>query len=292
MRLFRAGTRKVKRQGQIEPPRDVISTKKEKILFEGSIEKKYSKKTMIITTYETINTIIIYIGSYDIYCIDVQLLKDNISGTVNTGYLTKARWDSICSLNEPFGNGIDTIIMIRALVMYIKDHYSNVKYLLFNDKSTKTCDDGNSVSLAAMKFLTDGKTWYEDHFDISFDDFNKSIYEKIKKNIITIKNQLSFDTFSMYSNIKYLNISDDILREAYNNSNTWQGFFSFIRNKIGISKLCIWLSRNNWLDIFLNTILKMNLSSIQFMLNIKQYDNMSYRIVNTTGGTRITMKNY
>jgi hypothetical protein len=182
--------------------------------------------------------------------------------------------------------------MIRALVMYIKDHYSNVKYLLFNDKSTKTCDDGNSVSLAAMKFLTDGKTWYEDHFDISFDDFNKSIYEKIKKNIITIKNQLSFDTFSMYSNIKYLNISDDILREAYNNSNTWQGFFSFIRNKIGISKLCIWLSRNNWLDIFLNTILKMNLSSIQFMLNIKQYDNMSYRIVNTTGGTRITMKNY
>lgn len=285
-------TRKAKRQGLIEPPRDAISTKKEKIIFDGTIEKKYSKKTMIITTYETINTIIIYIGSYDIYCIDVQLLKDNTSHTSNIGYLTKARWDSICSLDEPFGKGVDTIIMIRALIMYINDHYPNVKYLLFNDKSTKTCDDGNSVSLAAMKFLTDGKTWYEDHFDISIDEFNKSIYEKIKKNIIVIKKDLSFDKFSMYSNIKLLDIPNDELKELYNNNNNWQDFFSYIRDKIGISKLCIWLSKNNWLDIFLNTILKMNLASIQFMLNIKQYDNTSYKIINTmNGGYRKTRKN-
>jgi hypothetical protein len=284
-------TRKAKRQGLIEPPRDVITTKKEKIIFEGTIEEKYTKKTMIITTYETINTITIYIGNYDIYCMDVQLLKDSISGTVNTGYLTKVRWDSVCSIDEPFKNGIDTIIMIKALILYINDNYSNVKYLLFNDKSTRICDDGNSVSLAAMKFLTDGKTWYEDHFDISIDDNNKYIYDKIKKNTTSIKNQLSFDTFSMYSNIKYLNISDEILKESYNNSHTWQVFFSFIRDKIGISKLCIWLSKNNWFDIFINTILRMNLSSIQFMLDIKKYNNISYKIVNTSGGGRIIRKN-
>jgi hypothetical protein len=284
-------TRRVKRQGLIEPPRDIISTKREKITFEGTIKEKYTKKTMIITTYETINTIIIYIGSSDIYCIDVQLLKDNVTNTIDIGTLRKARWDSICSLDEPFKNGIDTIIMIKALILYINDNYSNIKYLLFNDMSTRVCDDGNSVSLAAMKFLTDGKTWYEDHFDISIDEYNSKLYKHIKDNINDIKTQLSFDKFSMYSNIKYLNISDEILREEYNNSHTWQEFFSFIRDKIGISKLCIWLSKNNWLDIFIFTILKMNISSIQFMLDIKKYDNISYKIVNTTGGNyRITRK--
>jgi hypothetical protein len=284
-------TRKAKRQGLIEPPRDIISTKREKIMFEGTINNKTYKKTMIITTYETINTIVIYMGNYDIYCMDIQLLKDNIMKSVNIGYLTKARWDSLCSLDEPFKNGIDTIIMIKTLILYINNNYPNVKYLLFNDMSTKTCDDGNSVSLAAMKFLTDGKTWYEDHFDISIDKFNNEIYNHIKNNITDIKNTLSFDNFSMYSNINYLNMSSDILRDIYNNSTSWQDFFSEIRNRIGISKLCIWLSRNNWLDIFNNTILKMNISSIQFMLIIKKYDNISYKIINTNGGNyRITRK--
>jgi hypothetical protein len=285
-------TRRAKRQGLIEPPRDVIKTTREKVIVEGTINNKYSKKYMIITTYETVNTITIYIGNSDIYCMDVKLLKDPDTDIVNTGYLTKARWDSACSLDEPFGKGIDTIIMIKSLITYITDRYQNVKYLLFNDMSTRICDDGNSVSLAAMKLLTDGETWYESHFDISIDSTNKYIYDEIKKSINIKKQELSFDKFSMYSNINSLSISIDKLKELYNTSNNWQKFFSEIRNLIGISKLCIWLGKNNWFDIFLHTILRINISSIQFLMNVKKYDNIVYKVINTSGGNyRITKKN-
>jgi hypothetical protein len=292
MSSYRAGTRRVKRQGTIEPPLDVIKTVREKVIVEGIYGNTIRKKVMIITTYETINTITIYIGNRDIYCIDVQLLKDNETNTVNTGYLTKARWDSVCSIEEPFSNGADTIIMIKLLVTYIHDNYPNVSELLFNDMSTKTCDDGNSVSLAAMKVFTDGKTWYESHFDISIDPNNKYIYDTMKENITIKKQEITFDKFSMYSNINYLQISNDKLNKLYNNSQTWQEFFSKIRDEIGVSKLCIWLSKNNWFDIFLNTILKVNISTIQFMLTIKKYNEIKYRIVNNVGGKyRRTKKN-
>jgi hypothetical protein len=292
MSTFRAGTRRIKRQGLIEPPRDIIKTTREKVIVEAMIGNTIRKKVMIITTYETINTITIYIGNRDIYCIDVQLLKDTDTNTVKTGYLTKARWDAICSIEEPFSNGTDTIIMIKLLVSYIKDNYPNVSELLFNDMSTKTCDDGNSVSLSAMKIFTDGKTWYESHFDITIDSHNKYIYDKMKETINLKKDEISFDKFAMYSNINSLDISNSELKDLYNNSKTWQIFFSKIRDLIGISKLCIWLSKNNWFDIFLNTILKINISTIQFILKIKKYNEISYKIINNIGGKyRITRKN-
>lgn len=279
-------TRRAKRQGTIEPPRDVISTKREKVIVEGINGNTIRKKIMIITTYETVNTITIYAGNRDIYCMDIQLLKDIDTNTANIGYLTKARWDSVCSIDEPFGRGADTIIMIKLLVSYIKDNYPNVTQLLFNDMSTKTCNDGNSVSLAAMKLLTDGKTWYESHFNISVEGANDYLYNTLKTTINTKKQELSFDKFAMYSNINYLEINTEELRQIYNKSNTWQAFFSYIRDQLGVSKLCIWFSRNNWFDIFLNTILKINIASIQFILNIKKYNDIKYTVVNNTGGKR------
>jgi hypothetical protein len=284
-------TRRAKRQGTIEPPRDVIKTTREKVVVETLIKNKLRKKVMIITTYETINTITIYIGNHDIYCIYVQLLKDVNTNIVNMGYLTKARWDAVCSIEEPFSNGADTIMMIKLLVSYIKDKYPNVYGLMFNDMSTKTCDDGSSVSLASMKFLTDGKTWYESHFDTSINSINKYAYDMMKENANIKKEELSFDNFSMYSNINYLQLSNDELKDIYNNSKTWQEFFSKIRSLIGISKLCIWLGKNNWFDIFLNVILKINISTIQFILDVKKYNEISYKILNSFGGKyRITKR--
>lgn len=282
-------TRRVKRQGTIDPPQDVINIKREKVFVEGLINNTIRKKTMIITTYETINTIVIYIGNRDIYCMDVQLLKDTLN-TITTGYLTKARWDISCSIGEPFEKGSDTIIMIKLLVTYIKDNYPHILQLLFNDMSTKSCNDNSSVSLAAMKLLTDGQTWYETHFDTSMDILNKYIYTTIKENITKKKRELSFDVFSIYSNINILQIPNNTLRQLYNTSNNWQDFFSNIRDIIGISQFCIWLSNHNWLDIFVHTILKINISTLQFALNIKKYDEIQYNIVNNTGGKYRTTK--
>jgi hypothetical protein len=277
-------TRNTKRQGTIELPRNVIHRKVEKIEIEASIDNKTHKKVMIITIYETGNTIKIYIGNRDIYCMNVQLLKDAEMGTTDTGVLTKVRWDTVCSIDEPFGKGTDTIIMIKALVSYIHDNYPKVVYLTCNDMSTKTCDDGNSVSLAAMKLVTDGKTWYETHFDVMTDDINTYVYDKMKASITQKKQEMSFFKFSMYSQTQSLPIPTDIVQQLYDNSTTWQEFFSGVRDRIGISKLCIWLSRNNWFEIFLQTILRLSIPTVIFLMNVKRYDGITYKTIKNGGG--------
>jgi len=265
-------------------PVNGINKKVERIEIEATIDDRIHKKVMIITTYETINTIHIYIGSRNIYCMDVQLLKDKEFGTADTGVLTKVRWDTVCSIDEPFGKGTDTIMMIKALVTYIHNNYPNVVSLTFNDMSTKICDDGNSVSLAAMKLLTDGKTWYETHFDVSTDDINTYIYNKMKENITQKKQEMIFFKFSMYAQTQSLPIPTDTVKELYENSPTWQQFFSFIRDRIGISKLCIWLSKNNWFEIFLQTILKLSIPTVIFLLHVKKYDDITYKVIKNIGG--------
>jgi hypothetical protein len=283
-------TRRVKRQGLIEQPRGVIKTIREKVIVETLVKSKLRKKVMIITTFECETSITINIGNTEVYCIDCTLLKNN-TGIYDTGILTKARWDIDCSIDDPFSKGDDSIMIIKLLLTYIKDRYPNVRQLLFTDMSTKTCDDGSSVNLAAMKVFTDGKTWYESHFDVIMDKEYKELYNNMKKQANEKKLSLSFENFIGYININTLPISIDELKIQYDDSKTWQDFFSYVRNKIGISKFCIWLSKNGWFDNFTNAVLKFHTLSIQFIFEPTQY-NISYKILNSFGGKyRATRKN-
>lgn len=284
-------TRKAKRQGTIEPPRGLLKTTREKVVVDTIINNKPRKKIMIITTYESQNSITIYIGNRDIYCIDAQILKNSYSGIYETGLLTKARWDMECSLDEPFKKGVDSIIIIKLLLTYIKDKYPTVKELLFTDMSTKECDNGSSVNLAGMKVFTDGKTWYETHLDVTMDDIHKNQYNIMKEYAEKKKKELSFNTFMSFTNtsINKLPIPEEILEEKYNTSSTWQEFFSFIRNSIGVEKYCIWLSTNSWFDNFIFAVLKFQTLGIQFIFEPKQY-NISYTIMGNIGGRNKTLK--
>jgi len=287
-------TRKGKRPGTIEPPRGVINVTREKVVIESNIKNKHYKKTMIITTFACENSITIYIGNYDIYCIDVQLLKNRESGIVDTGILTKARWDISCSINEPFTKGVDTTIIIKLMLQYIHDRYPQVKYITFTDMSTKECEDGSSVNLAAMKLLTDGKTWYETHFDAKIDPMLKDGYVNMRKYAETVKNNMSFDVFigNLPQNT-YSYITKDELRKLYDNAQSWQEFFYPVRKNIGFDKFCIWLGVNNWFNLFVQTVLKLNIMmSLQFILTPKQYD-IKYTVVKNMSGSghrRITLK--
>lgn len=294
MSTFRGGTRRVKRQGLIEPPRGVIKTTLEKVIVESTVNNKTRKKVMIITTFECETSIMINIGNREIYCIDCTLLKNTISGIYDTGLLTKARWDIDCSIGDPFSKGDDSIMIIKLLLTYIKDKYPNVKELLFTDMSTKTCDNGSSVNLAAMKVFTDGKTWYESHFDVKMEKQYKDLYDNMKNEANIKKELISFEGFIGYTNqsINKISISSDEMEKQYNISKTWQEFFSYICSKIGISKFCIWLGSNNWFDNFVFAVLKFHTLSIQFIFEPKKYDNISYKIVNImNGGYRKTRKN-
>ena len=104
---------------------------------------------MIVTTFELEQSYQIFIGNHDVFCMDVQLLKNRENQAI-TGIMTKVRWDKECSLEEPFEKGDDSILIIRFLVTYVKDKYPYVKDITFTDMSTKECENGGSVNLAGI----------------------------------------------------------------------------------------------------------------------------------------------
>jgi len=296
-------TRRVRRKGMIEEPRGIIKTTKERVYVEGVIEKKkrtddgtiqiekrIRKKTFILTIFELEQSYQLYIGNYDVFCIDVQLFKGDENHAV-TGILTKARWDKDCSLDDPFEKGDDSILIIRFLMSYIKKQYPYVKDVIFNDMSTKECDNGGSVNLAGMKVLMDGHTWYEEHFEATMYEPYRELYNKLKENITSYKQKMSFDTFSGYAKPSNTGIPVEEIRALYDASKTWQAFFSGMREKLGISKLCIWLSHNGWFNLFIDSVLRFNTMSIQFVLetSTSNYD-ITYRVIHTNGGKRTKRK--
>ena len=104
-------TRRAKRQGTIEEPKGTQYTVKERV--------KVNNKTMIIISFICERSITIYIGSYNVYCIDAQIMKDANGDIVPTSLLTKVRWDGECSLYDPFESGSDTIMIVKLLLNLI-----------------------------------------------------------------------------------------------------------------------------------------------------------------------------
>jgi hypothetical protein len=143
-----------------------------------------------------------------------------------------------------------------------------------------------------MKVFTDGKTWYESHFYVTMNKEYQSLYNNMKKYANEKKSMMTFDNFLGYINNKNIPINIDEMKIQYDNSVSWQSFFSYIRNKIGISKYCVWLSNNGWFDNFTRAVLKFHTLSIQFIFEPKQYNDISYKILNSFGGNyRVTKRN-
>jgi hypothetical protein len=276
-------TRKAKRPGTIEAPvKTIIRETRERVVVKT--DNNHKEKHMIITSYETASAITIYIGSYDIYCVEVVLYKRSSDNTFYSGTLNKARWDNACSLGSPFEKGTDTIMILKLLMTYIKDRYPDVPYIAFTDMSTKTCEDGSSVNLAGMKIFTVGKTWYESHFKIHMDNSYKQIYMERLEYAAKQKSEMTFEDFARHSRIHKSGIEYDTLQQIYIKSSTWQAFFSEVRKRIREFNFCTWLSYEGWFDNFLK-ILRFNIQSLEFLFYPKEY-NLSYTIHKNIGGYR------
>jgi hypothetical protein len=269
-------TRRVKKPGSIIKPSGVINTKREIIDVSG--------KSMILTQFETPRSFTIYIGGDDIYCIDAQVTRD-LTGKFNPeGYLTKVRWDMDCSLDKDFQEGKDTQMITQLALTYIKKSFPDVKEISFSDVSERRCDNGASVSLSAMKYITDGQTWYESHFNATIHPRNKESYENMKKDIDTLKQITPWEDFSeRWLRLQDIDISKEELQTIYNSSDTWQDFFKEIRSRIGVSAFCIWLSKEQWFKYFMEDFLKFNVLGVRYLLTVDTF-NVPYTIV--SGGKR------
>ena len=99
------------------------------------------------------------------------------------------------------------------MITYIKNRYPEVKLISFTDLSERKCDNGVNVSLAAMKYLTDGQTWYEHRFKAKIHPLNEINYNVMKERIDKLKKETSWDSFSnRWMNRESIEISMEELR--------------------------------------------------------------------------------
>jgi len=262
-----------KREGTIPSASGVIKETREMVEANG--------RKMVITSFHKEGSILIYIGSSTIYCIDAILRKDARGNLMDTGELNKVRWDGECSLNHAFERGSDTKMILRLLLTYIKDRYPAVQLLRFTDMSTRRCDNGTSVNLAGMKLFTSGLTWYEDEFYATITDEHAERYKQMKEYANQQKQKLSWAASAQYIRWNKLELSEEEIREQYEKSETWQDMFSWIRKELtkkydnndkkGAAAFCVWLSQSDWFDNFLANVIKFRTFDIQFQFPVSKF---------------------
>ena len=265
-------------EGLIEAPSGTIDTTRYKISTGG--------KTMILTVFETESSFTLYLGGYKIYCIDALVRKNKNGVFFKEGLLNKVRYDSSCVTEGVFEEGKDTSMALKCMMTYIKNTYPPVTKIQFSDLSTKVCNNGASVSLSAMKLFTDGKTWYEDHFGAKIEPEFESAYMAVMKKANNKKTEITWEEFyDNYVPTTGLPTTMDKLKSFFEESNTWQEFFSKVRNDIGIAALCIWFSTDSWYEKMFLPYVGFNLIRFAFIL-IPSNFSQEYTIEPFTGGWR------
>jgi len=268
---------RAKRNGLIEPSskNKVVSHKVEDV-FVGN-------KRFTITTYVYDWSIDIFIGNKTIYCIRANIPKRKDGMIKNSAFIDKVRWEAECS--NPFVRGQDTVTIFQLLITYIKNNYPDVQYAEFNDASNRTCDNGGWVNLAAMKLFTDGKTWYEDHFNAKIDEHSEIMYRTMIANANRTKQDMTWEQAKMEMPWAIVGIPEEDLRLQYEKVGTWTEWFKWIRTTIGDSAFCIWLSHHGWFDQFLRSVLKCSIMYYIFKVNVNDF-NILYNVMEGGKGTR------
>ena len=277
-------SRRQKAQGLIEYPKESHIIKRFTIET-GSHEDKTYKK-MILTLFETENSILLYLGGHSIYCVNAQVEKSK-HGFFEEGNLIKVRYATECTVDSKFEEGKDTVLIVKLINTFIKNTYPDVITLAFTDISTRECDNTAKVSLVGMKLFTDGKTWYENRFNASIYPGYELVHETLMDRADSLKANTSWDAFfDLLVPETDMPLRKEELEEIYTISNTFQEFFRTIRDKIGISNLCIWFSVKSWFESKFLKFVKFDPFSLKFLITVNEF-NEEYRITPLTlGGWR------
>ena len=184
-------------------------------------------------------------------------------------------YDSDCALNVDLEQGPGTILMIKALLKYIKTELPVIEVIHFEDKSNIECANTSEkekksksmkrgshifpIPLYYFSIAFNGETWYEKHFNARQKDPVKHAKYKEKIDLLLnseeYKSNISFKDF--YSNLQYFSVEVmDELESYYNNAKTFGIFFQSIpkNDRCRLTREWIQTFMNNHLkDVFSNT---------------------------------------
>ncbi len=272
------------------PPAGSYPTKNQNSSLSIPIKKKMYIKgahSILLTIYESSRMIKLFMGGHDRWCINVELIKDELGQVKPLGYLIKVRYDILCSLDSNFTRGNDTKQIVKTMIQYIVNNYPSVKELSFTDISTKTCDNQTDVNLAIMTYLYTGMTWYEKNFSAYISEQSKDEllkYENKLNNAKIIPWEIMSNTIYIPNDFPFTQIE---IKELYEKSQTFIEFFKVIYDNLEIADFCIYIS--SWIDSFVAKYFN-NLQGLTYIMPIKSYDVLYKLEEYQRGGKRFTRK--
>lgn len=205
--------------------------------------------------------------------------------------LAKIEYNASCSLTGKFERGQDVFIILSLLMNYIKENYTHVIALEFDDYSYRNCTPSLEIDLAPFHYALDGKTWYMSKLNAYFID-------PIEENDFLAKDALFQASKSTTSWDKYDSIvttphplSIESMIAIYSESRTWKDFFSRLRQAVPIETLCVYMAP--WITNFIKNQAKINFTSYKFAMYVPypKLQHVEYTILPYTIGGKYTRKN-
>lgn len=205
-------------------------------------------------------------------------------------------WDTKCAVNKNLVKGAGTISMIRLILSESMKRYPYIKRYIFKDNSIIPCDNGQQISLLHLTVIKYNKSWYEQNFNAYIEE--PSYRKKYTDGIKVLNDPLLKLSFEEFRN-KIQSFSKEpeleLLKDFYENADTYFLFFKSIFDKEGRSRQCNLIV--GWIDMFLLYIFQFDPLSVPWVIdsesvNIQEViETKLEKKPSQNGGRRYTRRN-
>lgn len=224
-------------------------------------------KSYVLKIRESPDTILLYIGGYTHYCLECQIYTEKSFmkriKDITIGDLSHVYYNENCAIHQTFIRGDDTKRILRLLVSYLQNTYPKIRGFTLNDESYRECDDRQTVDLAIMYYILHGKTWYMTTLDANFlNESDAKRFHECESQFNQYKQTMTWENMNEFITVK-LPIDEPKMKLLYESTETWQTFFTSIRNTIGISKFCSFIAP--WIKTFMKSLFKFDFGSVKFI---------------------------
>jgi hypothetical protein len=236
---------------------------------------KYKGKSLKLSLYETEGAYTIFIGGHNKFCIDCLIEKKS-----DSAYLSHIYSNVECSLERNFRGGHDTKAIMFLLMSYIKNNFPFVKEIQLTDVSNKECNNGATVQLYEMSYITTGKSWYERNFGAMLKPDAAVKFAREDANFQKKKHIIGWEGIKIFMRGE-LPIEENEMRDMFEQTNTWQEFFGWVSDKVGMAKFCEFVAP--WLQAFLFRNFKFQVPFVNYYISLDTYTPNTYTL---EGGKR------
>ena len=102
-------------------------------------------------------------------CVRIVVQRKSVDNT-NRLYLSQVTYRPTCTIEGSMQRGLQTVRMVKTLLIAVMNDTTEYDRVYLTDKSEVDCILPNEdnvafrVSLGLLKFITEGKTWYQKHY--------------------------------------------------------------------------------------------------------------------------------